>query len=302
MQLVDEAGHGAGETTMSKTTRPSPVALRNADAVRFRKPTVPPVVVLRESALDCDLPTAIARVRRDQETARSRILIVGPAEEGGDLSDSPHRGAAFLPASLGSDALVRFGARMLDMLECQAHFQDELRATLTEMSDSVRDESRARMQGQLRTLGAVLDWCEELSADLLLLGRRAKAGQYPVDLAWLANHVAIGFAERHETPVEVRGSCAPCWGAEAVLAALLEAALEVVLRRVGGEGPIALELGRFDGRPGVQVRAVGEPHPFSAPRLVARLRSAAEAAAAVVESDPLGPGSVGMVLRLPFVD
>ena len=40
-----------------------------------------PVVILRESELDCDLATAIARVRQDEARRQSRILIVGPESQ-----------------------------------------------------------------------------------------------------------------------------------------------------------------------------------------------------------------------------
>lgn len=256
-----------------------------------------PMVVLRETDLDCDLATAIQRVRADQATAKSGILIVGPETS---ESAAAAAGAFSLTGDTSSDGLRRLGSRVLSLLECQERFLEELRMSLADTDASVHEESRARIKGQLRTFGEILDWCEMVHRDLVLEGRHAKAGQAPLDLLWVVHRVAASLSG---IEVEIQGRTnRPCWGDEAALGELVRLAIELVARRSGDGHPVRVEIGEHDERLGVRVFSLGGPQQFSAPELVERFRAAVDQTGASVEPDPLGPGAPGLVVRLPFAE
>ncbi len=211
-----------------------------------------------------------------------------------------HRGA---PEGATGEGLRCLGGRLLALLDCQERFFEEMRLSLVEMQGTIRDESRARIQRQMDTLGEILDWCETVHADLVIEGRRAKAGDVPLDLVRVARAAAATFAEAEDAQVEVRGPTArPCWGDEASLTELLRLGIELVSRRCGGEGPITVEVGPAGPAHAVRICCLGEPLPFQASRQVERFRALAEATGARVEPDDLGPGRAGIVLRLPFLE
>jgi hypothetical protein len=203
--------------------------------------------------------------------------------------------------SLGADGLRRLGARVLALLEGQERLHEELQSVLEEMDDAAPNGSRAQIQGQVRTLREILEWAWAVHEDLVLEGRRAKAGQAPLDLLWLVRRVADEFATREEVPVVVaEDTRKPCWGDVQSLERLIRLALEVVSLRCGGSGPLRVELTELEGRPGLRILGTGEARTFAAPKLVESFRTVVEVVGAAVEPDPLGPGAPGLVLRLPL--
>lgn len=224
----------------------------------------------------------------------------GPADEtaataGAELTVGPDT------SSLGGDGLRRLGARLLTLLESQERLQDELRAVVEELDDSAPSGSRARIKGRVRTLREMLEWCWAVHEDLVLEGRRAKAGQTPLDLLWSVRRVADEWSKREEVQVVVPESPRrTCWGEVTSLERLIRLALDVVCRRSGGQGPILVELAELGGCTGLRILATGEARTFTAPKLVERFRASAEIAGVGVEVDPLGPGAPGLVLRLPM--
>jgi hypothetical protein len=258
-----------------------------------------PVVVLREPDLDCDLATAIQRVRQDEATAKSGILIVGPETS---ETEAASAGAFSVTGETGPDGLRRLGSRVLALLECQERFLEELRTSLQELDASVHEESRARIKAQLRTLAEIVDWTEMVHSDLVLEGRHAKAGQAPLDLLWVVHRVAAAWAP-NGPEVAIHGRTdRPCWGNEASLAELVRLAFELVALRAGEGQAIQVEIGEHGGRLGLRVFSAGGPEPIADPGLVERFRRAVERTGAAVEPDALGPGGAGLVLRLPFAE
>jgi hypothetical protein len=70
------------------------------------------VVILRERDLDCDLQTAIARVRAAPETARSRILVVAAEEVAADSADRADAAARAEAAALADAAALAEAAAL----------------------------------------------------------------------------------------------------------------------------------------------------------------------------------------------
>jgi hypothetical protein len=281
----------------TQPTDRSETRLREPEYVLPARSHAQPVVVLREPDLDCDLATAIQRVRQDQATARSGILIVGTETSEAAAAAA---GAFSVTGETGSDGLRRLGSRVLSLLECQERFLEELRTSLADLDGSVHEESRARIKAQLRTLGEIVDWTEMVHRDLVLEGRHAKAGQAPLDLLWLVHRVV---ASLNGPDVTIHGRTdRPCWGNEAHLGELVRLAIELVALRAGVGTAIQVEIGEHGCQLGMRVFSAGGPASFEGSQLIERFRRAVERTGASVEPDVLGPGGTGLVLRLPFAE
>src|SRR6187549_3567515 len=90
-------------------------------------------VILKEADLDCDLATAISRIRATEETRASRILVIAP--EGGAGEGVSAARTELLPADLTLSlpqaarrgelaALEPLGRRTLGLLTCLERFAE----------------------------------------------------------------------------------------------------------------------------------------------------------------------------------
>ena len=127
---------------VESTPLPTDVVSRPRDGAANEpasRPAVIPtsqVVILREDELDCDLATAIQRVRDSADTARSRILVVGP-DEGEDVRVDDavaERVVPRTPTTIGQvvrraeeAALRRTGERFDGLVQCLERFLEEAR-------------------------------------------------------------------------------------------------------------------------------------------------------------------------------
>jgi hypothetical protein len=193
------------------------------------------------------------------------------------------------------------GERFVALLDCQQRFFGELRATLLEMDDAVADESRARMKNQIRVLGEILDWCEAVHVDLEQECRQAIAGRRPIDLLVHCELIAAEFVGgRSGVQVDVHGAAQrPWWGDPSQFSALVDAALNLVAERIGGQGSIAVEIGEGTADHRLRVFGNGEPHSLPDSDAIDRFRRAAKELGASVRPDDMGVGGAGLVLLLP---
>jgi hypothetical protein len=198
---------------------------------------------------------------------------------------------------LGADAVRDVGSRLQALIECQQRFLGEMRATLGEMDESVHEETRARMKGQVRTLTEILGWAEAVQTDLAHECDRASVGQQPIDLTSIVSRVAADFSAAHGVAVQVLGATSTrWWGDLEKTVDMIDLALSIVSRRVG-EGAVAIEIGENGGWQNVRVVGSGEPVQFSEPELIARFRNVARQLSVAVLPDELGSGGSSLVLR-----
>lgn len=271
------------------------------------------VVILKESELDCDLVTAIQRVRSHRETSRSRILIVAPESEEdaeldrpGDGTPPPAPTTAGQVARRGEEAALRaVGARLEPLLECLERFFGESRGVLEDLSEAVADAARASLAERVRVLSEILDWSRAVAAELETETRLARGGYREVDVHDLLAEMA-GQVEAYYPGVRVtvRAATGTSWvrGRAADLAEAFFLALSSCACRIGARGALTVEIEGGGGRVQVRILGHGQPHEVQLGEAAARLRELLVARhGARILPDRLGPGGTGITLDLPVV-
>lgn len=201
----------------------------------------------------------------------------------------------------GEQAVLRsLGERVLLLLDCQQQFLEELRQSVATIGECVAEESRARLWAQVRHLGEVLGWCEEVHSDLRQEGEAAAAGRQPLDpTATCRDVAAAATTARPQQPVTVLGAAnRPWWGDAGLLAHALGLALELVAQRTNGQGGRVIEIGDSAGWCSLRVRGTGDGSGRLESGMVQRFRRAVTELEAAVIPDENGSGGCGLVLRL----
>ena len=255
------------------------------------------VVILRERELDCDVATAIARVRADPETARARILVVDEDDTPPEASSSPASWAA--PPGQMVRRAERHGAsaighRTQPLVRCVMRHLEEADAVL---ADGPAADPRA-----WERLASLLRWAREGTADLAAEADAAAAGWVPVATRDLAIEMA-GAAEARFPGLRVTVATSDEWpycrGRPDELAEVFFLAIGLVASRIGGRGGVAMALSRDAGWARFRVLGTGEPRPLEAPALVVRFRQLVAAHGGAIEQDQLGAHGAGLIVRLP---
>src|SRR5262249_23624187 len=127
------------------------------------KPGVIPtsqVIVLKEQELDCDLATAIHRIRSCEETSHTRILVIAADDaetevEGADADDA----LVPVPTTLGQvsrrgqqQAVVAMGEELQPLGACLTRYTEELRAALDQLARELPADAASSCSPSLRWL------------------------------------------------------------------------------------------------------------------------------------------------------
>ena len=270
------------------------------------------VVILREGELDCDLATAIRRVRDNEETSRSRILVIG-AEDGGEVSVQdcdvlPCPSMPMTPAQLGRKrevgALGQVGGRMLALLSCLERFDQESSDALADLDDAIEDQSRARLKGKVAVLREIREWTLEVAADLRTEASAAAEGRRLIDTHELFAEI-IGLCEMHFPGVRIHlaagGERTQCRGRGADLAEAFFLGLVLTAHRIGGAGAVQVEIARRGDHLAHRIYGLGEPRPVAVGALIERFREIVVAGhGGRVLPDAHGPHGTGLTLELPL--
>ena len=198
---------------------------------------------------------------------RSRGPVLFGAEPNGGGAVLLQHAAAGLPVA---------GRRMLTLLECQDLFLAEVRARLRELEADplAATDVQSRVQG----IGAVLDWCDTVQADLLIESRRAAAGEQLVDLRSLCDDAVHQLRNSHpEVAVEVHGAPAAVWAEVLQIGEVVQSALVIAADRIGGHGGLTVEIDGTAGSPRLWIRGRGEPVALTNVHALERFRAAATA-------------------------
>ncbi len=284
-----------------------------------------PVVILRENDLDCDLTTAIQRVRSQDGMAGSRILVIAPDEVGevGDVSehevgptdvDVPAARATVFPtfplsaaqtARRGElEALGSIGERLQPLLACLDLFLDESATGLDELIEGIPDRPRATLQSQVRTLREIVDWTRAVAEDLRHEVDAAAEGFRVVDLGALLVDAAAEVEATFpgiRVGIEPEARAARCHGRSADLAEGVFLGLRLVAERVGCVG--AITVAADTGRDVVRVRlfGVGEVRRVDDDGLVDRFRKLiVDDHGGRIAPDLHGSAAAGIVIQLPL--
>ncbi len=300
----------SGDPAQASTAQPSL-------EVATRGKVIPPreVVILREAELDCDLATAIQRVRQSDETQNSRILIIGPEEHRpGTPCESSEPTVSLpvptMPTSVlqvartgGEEALAELGKRCQPLLDTLERFFEEACWVLDEIDEAAEEGIRARLKSRVRVARDVASWIECVIGDLQVEVRSATDGRRTVDLQALMQE-AQGHVETFFPGVRV--SVAPaaedldCHGHPSELAEACFLALVLTAHRIGGQGSITVEPNRETAHLGYRILGLGEPARVQAPAAMARLREIViERHGGSLQPGDMGPFGTGLQLRLP---
>lgn len=298
---------------MTRSATPESQNTDFADEAKSANSAITPageVVILRESQLDCDLQTAIDRIRADEGTSTARILVVA-AEDSADCPGSGGREwpppiapltAMQLSRSRETSILQGAGQRFLPLLECLERFNSESTEVLSALDEEVTDQTRARLKNRIATLRSIHDWAGAVVADLASEAGSLATGQRRVDSRELceemARQIEVRFPDVRVMPC--RGpAAAECIGRAAEVADILYLAIGLVARRIGGVGRIHVEIEEKDGLVLHRIAGDGEPRPIEAEDWIRRFRELVEAQGGRVEPDLTGPGGTGISLVLP---
>lgn len=305
---VETTGSSSADVEHGSGSAPQEV-LRHPEPASGVIPTSQ-VVILKEQDLDCDLATAIRRVRSSAETARARILVVAPDDaEAHDVGDGEPRELPLpsAPTTLSQvvrcaeqAASARFGARLEPLGACFERFLEEARWALEDIRRDPRGDGA-------RVLGEVLDWTGAVAEDLRTEARLAASGFQPTETRELVlemgRQVEAHFPGLRVSVAPVEGS-STCWARPAELAEAFFLALVLAAHRIGGRGAVIVEITEI-GEEAAEVdhRFVGhgEPSEVHAPQVAARLRAIVHRHDGRISPDRFGPHGTGFSLRLPSV-
>ena len=157
------------------------------------------VIVLKEHELDCDLATAIERIRANEDTSHSRILVVAPDDESEEKREEAavQRAPVSVPTTVGQvarrgqeAAVEELGRKLQPLGACLEHYLEEMRAAVRELTERIPDPLPEGCAGPLRVLGEALSWSEALATDLAGQVGDAQRGFLAVDTHALAQDMA----------------------------------------------------------------------------------------------------------------
>lgn len=198
--------------------------------------------------------------------------------------------------------LAAAGARMRTLLDCQDLFLLEVRTLLREIDAAVHEEPRARLLTQVRSALEILDWCESVQTDLQAEAMRAEAGEQVFDLLGVcedAIHDLRGQGtDVARAEITVRGVAERCLHGDVErVGQAIQRAVGLVCERLGGQGPIEVEVDEDEAGPLVRIGGFADAVAEVARERVADFRAAVADAGLRVHPDRLGPASPGLVLR-----
>ena len=290
------------------------VAPSVAEKAGTTKPRVIPsnqLVILREADLECDLATAIQRVREDEKTSGSRILIVGPDEDAkGRVDESAALPMPLLPMSIGQvarrgglKALRGAGQRLAPKLSSLDGLFAEISRSLDDVDEAAREGTLARLHSRIRVAGEILGWLRATADDLQNEVDGMVGGFQAVDVYDLLSEVQ-GQVESFFP--ELRVNVAPadgeptCWGRATDLTEGLFLAIVLTAHRIGGKGAVNVEAQSKGENVVVRILGLGEPAKVRAPQETIRLREifVGQHRGRIVP-DSMGPFGTGVVLELP---
>lgn len=271
-----------------------------------------PVVILRESDLDCDLATAVARVRAEEGQQRSRILIVGPDEESkGAQGESPVHQVPPMPTSISqvarasaAAALQGAAAGLAPKLASLGKLEEEFRTVLSELRDVAEEGSRAQMLARIQRLEDVLRWQVETRDDLDRELDRIAQGSTDVDLEELLREVQLqveSFFPGLRVNMAAQEQDLRICGRAAELCEGLYLAVALTAQRIRGRGSVNIESRRDGGVIKVVIRGYGEPVAVASSEQQQRCREVlVEGHGGYIRPDELGAAGTGMVIDLPI--
>lgn len=265
------------------------------------------LVVLRESEVAGDLAGAIAKIRADAATARSRILIIGP-DTGNDevvtAAEAPLPLTGQIRRQAAAAAVVALG-RELDPLSADLdQFLGEGRRELAELTEDIDEGTRARLKHRAKVLREIFDWLDQVSRDIAAEARSAAGGALPIDLTELCVELAV---DREQRAPSVRIAVAPDPGERRVrlpaqpAAELLAAALALVAARIGNHGVIEVETEAQGDWLAVRMAGVGAVQPIAADELIETVKALATELGVEIRRDRVqGEAGAAMVLAFPL--
>lgn len=238
---------------------------------------------------------------QDTRSVSSEYVLPVPPRRAPELIVQAVPAGEVLALRRESAVLQAVGERIGLLLDCQQRFLDELRAAVADLEADAAEAARARLRGQVHGLEEILDWCGAVQEDLERESRRAIAGERPTDLLALAGRAAEAAEGRHPgVRISVRGGPGPWSGNPVGLWTVLEAALDLVAARIGGNGPVAVEIEERNHAHSLRITGAGEPRPVTDAALLDRFRDAMQGSGMAATPDDLGAAGAGMVLQLPL--
>ena len=266
------------------------------------------LVVLRERDLECDLETAVRRVRPDAATRDSRILIVAPepaeTPPPGLPLPNPPTSIAQVARRGGELALVDAGARLAPKLESLRCLMSELRHGLDDLDDAALDGARATLARRVSGVRDVVQWLDANVADLESTVAHQGLGFAPVDVYDLCGELrgqVESFFPEIRINVAAPDAEATAWARGSDLAEGLFLGLVLTAHRIGGAGSVNLQFSRRESHLVLRIVGLGEPVQVDAPKQTRRFRDLIVGLhRGRVVPDSMGPFGTGYVLELPI--
>ena len=269
------------------------------------------MVILRESDLDCDLATAIQRIRESEDTSKSRILIVGPEDA---AQAAPALSAPLpmpsLPMSIGQvaraggqQALTESGRRVAPKLQSLEKLLGELATALDDLEEAAQEGMQARLAGRLKVAREISEWMRSTVEDVHEDVDGMSGGFQSVDLFELVHEihsqVESFFPDLRINLTPAEGD-AHCWGRTTDLSEALFAAMAITSHRISGRGSINIQVVGTPEEARVRMLGLGEPAPVAAAEEMGRIRRIlVDEHGGRIVPDALGPGGTGLILALP---
>ncbi len=270
------------------------------------------VVILRENELDCELSTAIQRIRSNEQTSHSRILIVGPETPESEQEElSRARGVPSMPTSVGQvarsggvRALETLGEELQVVVESQERFIEEAQMAVREVDDAVQEGTRAQLKNRLCNVTEILDWSRAVHEDIQQRVQAAVGGFQSVDaydlLRDLQGQVETFFPELRISIPACTGA-SHCHGRATDLAEGLFLALSLTAQRIGGQGALRVEINQVKDHLQIRLQGVGDPQHLQAAKEMARCREIlVQQHGGRILPDNLGKHAAGMLIQLPL--
>lgn len=203
-------------------------------------------------------------------------------------------GRSYLPQR-HAEAASMLGKRMATMSGCQEQFLGELRTRLLHLDEAIAEAPRAQLKGALRGVLEVLDWCDEVQAQMAKEAEFAGQGWMPLDLGTLCSSLAQELPEVLAAPA---GRTA-WWGDGRLVDELLRSAITLLHERMGGKGRVLLEATESPAGPVLSLQGSGDAIDAVEPGSADRFRRLADRLGARVQPGPLGVGSAALTIYLP---
>lgn len=263
------------------------------------------VVILRENEVDGDLASAIARIRADATTAKSRILIIGPDTE--TIAVTAAEVAPALPGELRRQAaraaLGTLGRRLDPLVGDLDRLLLECGRELGELVEDIDEGTRARLKHRAKVLQEVLGWLGQVAADIGLESGAAVRGAEPIDLAGLCHELAT---DRQARAPGVRFTIPGSTGVgrepilqAAAVADLLAGTMALVAARIGNAGVVEAQFSQAGNRLLLRLAGAGSARPIDAGDLIERVRRLAHELDVEIHRDPV-QGDAGAAVELSF--